>query len=338
MSKSKIVTTTGNTMLAVLALQLLPALAAAQAPSTGSGQAAYPVKAIRVAVGFPAGGPADTMARIIGKKMTELSGQLVIVENRPGANGFIAAEYVAKSAPDGYTQVFASGSMLSFTKYLYTKPLVDPDRDLALVTQAVSVPQIFVVHPSLPVKSMKDLAQLATQRPNQLNISIIGVGGLIHLGVEMFKTSAGIQMTNVQYKGAAPAIVDLIGGHVEAALFDVPAVMAYLPSGKMRALAVTSAARLKQLPQVPTTTEAGYLNVQSDSWYGNAVPVASSPDLIQRMNKLWVASVRAPETRELLYAIGVGAVGSNVEEFNAFRASEARKWGDLVRKMNLKLE
>ena len=295
-------------LLAGLVWQLFSAQAGAQTPSTSSGQVAYPAKAIRVAVGFPAGGPADTMTRIIGKKMTELSGQLVIVENRPGANGFIAGDYVAKSAPDGYTQLFASGSMLSFTKYLYTKPLVDPDRDLALITQAVSVPQIFVVHPSLPVKTMKDLAQLAAQRPDQLNISIIGVGGLIHLGVEMFKTSAGIKMTNVQYKGAAPAIVDVIGGHVEAALFDVPAVMAYLSSGKMRALAVTSVERLKQLPQVPTTTEAGYLSVRSDSWYGVAAPAGTPPGLIQRMNKLWVASIRAPETR------------------------------DLVRKMNLKLE
>jgi tripartite-type tricarboxylate transporter receptor subunit TctC len=336
MWQSKIVATTGRIILAALALELLSAPAAAQAPSASS--QAYPAKAIRVAVGFPAGGPADTMTRIIGKKMTDLSGQLVIVENRPGANGFIAADYVAKAAPDGYTQLFASGSMLSFTKYLYTKPLVDPDRDLALVTQAVSVPQIFVVHPSLPVKTMKDLAQLATQRPGQLNISIIGVGGLIHLGVEMFKNSAGIKMNNVLYKGAAPAIVDLVGGHVEAALFDVPAVMAYLPSGKVRALAVTSVERLKQLPQVPTTTEAGYLSVRSDSWYGVASPAGASPDLIQRMNKLWVASARAPETRDLLYGIGVGAVGSSVEDINTFRAAEARKWGDLVRKMNLKLE
>lgn len=241
----------------------------------------YPVKPIRVAVGFPAGGPADTMARIIGRKLTELSGQTVIVENRPGANGFLAGEYVARSAPDGYTQLFASGSMLSFTKYVYTKPLIDPDRELALVTQAVSVPQIFVAHPSLPVKTLKDLAQLAARRPGQLNFSIIGQGGLIHLGTELFKMSAGITMNNVQYKGAAPAIVDLIGGHIEA---------------------------------------------------------APPPDLLQRMNKLWIASVRAPETRDLLYGIGVGAVGSSIEDFNTFRAAEGRKWSELIRKINLKLE
>lgn len=298
----------------------------------------YPVKPIRVAVGFPAGGPADTMVRIIGRKMTELSGQSVIVENRPGANGFLSGEYVARAAPDGYTQLFASGSMLSFTKYMYTKPLIDPDRELALVTQAVSVPQIFVVHPSLPVKNLKELAHLAAKRPGQLNFSIIGQGGLIHLGTELFKMSAGITMNNVQYKGAAPAIVDLIGGHIEAALFDVPAVMGYLPSGKIRPLAVTSSERIKQLPNVPTTAESGYLSVRSDSWYGVAAPAGASQDLMQRMNKLWVASVRAQESRDLLYAIGVGAVGSTVEEFNTFRAAEARRWSELIRKINLKLE
>ena len=298
----------------------------------------YPSKAVRIVVGFPAGGPADAMARIISKKMSESAGQSFIIENRPGANGFLAGEFVGKSAPDGYTQWFSSGSTLSFAKYLYTKPPVDPDRDMALITQAVSVPQIFVVHPSLPVKNLQELAQFAARRPGQLNASVIGLGGLIHLGMELFKTSAGITMTNVQYKGAAPAIVDLVGGHVEVALFDVPAVMSYLPSGKMRALAVTSSERLKQLPQVPTTSESGFLSMRSDSWYGVAVPAATAPDLVQRLNKLWVASLRTTETRDLLYAIGVGAVGSSTEEFQTFRAAEGRKWGDLIRKMNLKLE
>ncbi len=312
---------------------------AAMQHAVGCAQAQnYPVKPMRVAVGFPAGGPADTMLRIIGRKMTELSGQSVIVENRPGANGFLSGEYVARSAPDGYTQLFASGSMLSFTKYMYSKPLIDPDRELALVTQAVSVPQIFVAHPSLPVKTLKDLAQLAARRPGQLNFSIIGQGGLIHLGTELFKMSAGISMNNVQYKGAAPAIVDLIGGHIEAALFDVPAVVGYLPSGKIRPLAVTSSERIKQLPLVPTTAESGYLSVRSDSWYAVAAPAAVPSELIQRMNKLWVAAVRAQETRDLLYAIGVGAVGSSVEDFTTFRAAEARKWSELIRKINLKLE
>jgi tripartite-type tricarboxylate transporter receptor subunit TctC len=287
---SHITVTRAGTLCAAMVLSFTCAQTAAQS---------YPSKTVRVVVGFPAGGPADTMARIISKKMSDQTAQSFIIENRAGANGFLAGESVAKSAPDGHTQWFSSGSTLSFTKFMYAKPLVDPDRELALVTQAVSVPQIFVVHPSLPVKNLRELQQFAKQRPGQLNASVIGLGGLIHLGMELFKMSAGITMTNVQYKGAAPALVDVVGGHVEVALFDVPAVMSYLPSGKMRALAVTSSERLKQL---------------------------------------WVASLRTPETRDLLYAIGVGAVGNSVEDFNAFRAAEARKWGDLIRKINLKLE
>lgn len=298
----------------------------------------YPTKPMRVVVGFPAGGPADAMARIIGKKMAELTAQTVIIENRPGANGFIAGEFVARSPPDGYASWFASGGSLSYVKLLYSKPLVDPERDLALVTQAVSVPQIFVVHPSLPAKSMRELAQLAAKRPGQLTVSVISRGGLVHLGVELYKLSAGIKMTDVQYKGGAPAVIDLMGGHIDVGLFDVPAVIMHIPTGKVRALAVTSGERVKQIAVVPTTAEAGYPDVRSDSWYGVAVPAAVKPDLVRRMNKLWVASLRAPDTQEQLLALGAAPVGSAVEEIQAFRAAEGKKWGDLVRKINLKLE
>jgi tripartite-type tricarboxylate transporter receptor subunit TctC len=316
-------------MLAACALQGLPSWTLAQA---------YPTKPIRVTVGFTAGGPADTMARVVAKKLTQLGGQSVIVDNRAGANSFLAGEAMVKSAPDGHTFWFAGASALSVARHLYGRLLVDPERDLALVTQVVSVPQIFVVHPSLPARSMRDLAQLAAKRPGQLNVSVISLGGLVHLGVELFKISAGVKMNNVQYKGGGPAIIDLVGGHIEVGLFDVPAAIGYLPSGKVRALAVTSGERVKQVPDVPTTTEAGYPNVRSDSWYGLAVPAATPPELLRRVNQLWVAAVRAPETSEALYALGVVPVGSSIEDFNAFRAAEGKKWGDLVRKINLKLE
>jgi len=298
----------------------------------------YPTKPIRVTVGFTAGGPADTMARVVAKKLTELGGQNVLVDNRAGANSFLAGEQVVKSPPDGHTCWFAGASALSVARHLYGKLLLDPERDLALVTQVVSVPQIFVVHPSLPVRSMRELAQLAAKRPGQLNISVISLGGLVHLGVELFKISADVKMNNVQYKGGGPAVIDLIGGHIEAGLFDVPAVIGHLPSGKLRALAVTSGERVKQVPDVPTTAEAGYPNVRSDSWYGIAVPAATPPDMLRRVNQLWVAAIRAPETSDALYALGVVPVGNSIEDFNAFRAAEAKKWGDLIRKINLKLE
>jgi tripartite-type tricarboxylate transporter receptor subunit TctC len=267
-----------------------------------------------------------------------VGGQQVLIENRPGANSFLAGEFVARSAPDGHVHWFSSGSTLSYTKQMYSKPLIDPDRDVAVVTQAVLVPQIFVVHPSLPVKTLRDVAQLGARRPGQLNVSVLGLGGNTHLGSELFRLAAGITWTNVQYKGAAPAIIDLMGGHIDMSLYDVPAVVGYLPSGKLRPLAVTSAARVKQLPEVPTTAEAGYPDVRSDSWYGIAVPAATPPELIARVNRLWSSSLRAPDTQSALFAIGAVPVGGTVEEIQALRTVEARKWGDLVRKFNLKFD
>ena len=311
--------------------------AALMASATLSAQD-YPAKPMRVAVGFAAGGPADAMARIIGKKMTDISGQSVIIDNRPGNNGFIAGDFVARSAPDGYTSWFSGGSALTFVKLMYSKPLLDPDRDLALVTHAVSVPQVFAVHPALPVKSMRDLALLAGRRPDQVRISVISLGGIVHLGVELFKRAANIKMINVQYKGGGPAAIDLIGGHIEAGLFDVPAVIGHLPTNKMRALAVTSGERVKQIPDVPTTSESGYPTVRSDSWYAVAVPMATPVDTIRRMNKLWVSALRAPDTHEQLSSLGTMPVGSSIEEVLTFRAAEAKRWGELIRQLNFKLE
>lgn len=298
----------------------------------------YPSKPMRVAVGFAAGGPADAMARIIGKKITDLTTQPVVIDNRPGNNGFIAGEFVARAAPDGYTSWFAGGSSLSFVKTMYTKPLIDPDRDHALVTHAVSVPQIFTVHPALPVKTMREFAQLAAKRPDQIRISVISLGGIVHLGVELFKREANVKMINVQYKGGGPAAIDLIGGHIEAGLFDVPAVITHLPTGKLRALAVTSGERVKQIPDVPTTAEAGYPTVRSDSWYALAVPAATPADTIRRMNKLWMTALRAPDTQEQLSNLAAIPVGSTIEDIQSFRAAEAKRWGELIRKINFKLE
>jgi len=320
------------------AVAMLLAALATQGTSLEVLAQTYPIKPIRITVGFTAGGPADTMARVVAKKMTELGGQSVLVDNRAGANSFLAGEAVVKSPPDGHTCWFAGASALSVARHLYGRLLVDPERDLALVTQVVSVPQIFVVHPSLPARSMRELAQLAAKRPGQLNISVISLGGLVHLGVELFKLSAGVKMNNVQYKGGGPAMIDLVGGHIEAGLFDVPAAIGHLPSGKVRALAVTSGERVKQVADVPTTAEAGYPSVRSDSWYGIAVPVATPPEVLRRVNQLWVAAIRAPETSDALYALGVVPVGSSIEDFNKFRSEEGKKWGDLIRKLNLKLE
>lgn len=303
----------------------------------GSTSALYPTKLIRVLVGFPAGGPADAIARIIGQKMTEIGGHQVIIENRAGAASMLAGEFVARAAPDGHTLWFA-GSILSTAKFLYVKPLVDPERDIAPVTHAVSVVQIMVIHPSLPVVNMRELAQLAKSRPDQINASVLALGGTLHLAMELFKQAADVRLTNVGYKGAADALRDLVGGHVQVAFFDVPAVIGLLPSGRVRPLAVTGAQRVPQVPAVPTTTEAGFPTVRSEGWYAFVAPVATPADTISRAHQLVTAALRAPDTRERLNNIAATPVGNTPDELRVFWRAESRKWGDLIKSIGLKPE
>jgi tripartite-type tricarboxylate transporter receptor subunit TctC len=299
---------------------------------------AYPTKLIRVLVGFPAGGPADAIARIIGQKMNDLGGQPVIIENRAGVAGLLAGEVVARSAPDGHTLWFSGATALATAKYLYAKLPVDPEREFAPITHAVSVVQIVVIHPSLPATNLRELAQFAKSRPGEINASILSLGGTLHLPLELFKREAGVRMTNVSYKGAADALRDLIGGHVQVAFFDVPAVIGLLNSGRVRALAVTSAQRVPQLPSVPTTTEAGFPTVRSEGWYSFVAPVATPVETINRAHQLITAALRAPETRERLNNIAALPVGNTPEAFRVFLRAETLKWGELIKAIGLKPE
>jgi tripartite-type tricarboxylate transporter receptor subunit TctC len=308
----------------------------AQTGAASAGQP-YPTKLIRVLVGFPAGGPADAIARIIGQKMSELGGQPVVIENRAGTASMLAGEFVTRAAPDGHTLWFA-GSILSTAKFLYVKPLVDPERDIAPVTHAVSVVQIMVIHPSLPATNLRELAQLAKSRPDQINASVLALGGTLHLAMELFKRAADVRMTNVGYKGAADALRDLIGGHVQVAFFDVPAVIGLLPSGRVRPLAVTGAQRVPQVPAVPTTTEAGFPTVRSEGWYAFVAPVATPAETISRAHQLVTAALRASDTRERLHNIAATPVGNTPEELRVFWRAESRKWGDLIKSIGLKPE
>jgi tripartite-type tricarboxylate transporter receptor subunit TctC len=323
--------------IAVLCVCLLHAPAVlAQAGSTSAGQP-YPTKLVRVLVGFPAGGPADAIARIIGQKMSELGGHQVIIENRAGAASMLAGEFVARAAPDGHTLWFA-GSILSTAKFLYVKPLFDPEREIAPVTHAVSVVQIMVIHPSLPATNLRELAQLAKNRPDQIMASILALGGNLHLAMELFKRAADVRMTNVGYKGAADALRDLIGGHVQVAFFDVPAVIGLLPSGRVRPLAVTGAQRVPQLPAVPTTTEAGFPSVRSEGWYAFVAPAATPVETISRAHQLVTTALRAPDTRERLNTIAATPVGSTPDELRVFWRAESRRWGELIKTIGLKQE
>jgi len=298
----------------------------------------FPVKPLRFVNGFPAGGPADFISRTIAQKLTELGGQNVIVENRVGAGGMIAAEHVARAPADGYVVYLASSGVLAFHKHLYAKTLVDPFKDLAPITQAVAVPEILAVHPSLPAKSVPELVALAKTRPGKINYASAGAGGMPHLVAESFNIAAGIRTVHVPYKGAAPAVNDLLGGQVEMTFLDIPILLPHIRAGKMRPLAIATQQRSPLLPDLTTMTEAGYPAVRADNWYGVVVGAATPKPLVMRLSDLLVRSIQAPETRERLRSLGVESRGNSPEEFLKFWRAEYERWGTLIRTLGIKLE
>ncbi len=311
-----------------------PALA--QAPG---GAANFPTKPIRMVVGFPAGGPADFFARSIAQKMTEVIGQQVIVENRAGVSGMIAAEYVARTMPaDGYVVYFAGTGVLVFAPNLYAKLPIDISRELAPLTLAVTVPEMLVVHPSLPVKTTKELVALAKARPDQIAYGSTGNGGMPHLAVESLRAAAGIQLVHVPYKGAAPAVIDLLGGHVSLTILDVPVLLPHVKSGKLRPLAVATAKRQATLPQVPTMTEAGYPSVRADNWYGVVIASATPKDISARLHAALAKSLDAPETKERLLSQGAETRVTTPEQFAAFIRQETATWGKIIKAAGVTLD
>lgn len=298
----------------------------------------YPSKPIRFVNGFPAGGPADFFSRTIGHKLAELGGQPVLVENRAGAGGMIAAENVARAAADGHSLYLANAGVLAFHQHLYAKVPVDTLKEFAPVTLAVGVPELLVVHPSLPVKTVKELVALAKTRSGKLNYASAGAGGMPHLAAESFNMAAGIKMIHVPYKGAAPAVTDLLGGQVELTFLDIPVLLPHIRAGKLRALAIATDKRSAVLPELMTMAEAGYPQVQADNWYGVVVPAATPKPLVMRMNELLVKSIQAPETKEKLSSLGAIPIGGSAEDFNKFWRAEADRWGKIIRTVGVKLD
>jgi tripartite-type tricarboxylate transporter receptor subunit TctC len=301
-------------------------------------QAAYPARAIRLVNGFPAGGPADFFSRTIGHKFSELAGQSVVVENRAGAGGMIAAENVAKAPADGYSIYLASASVLAFHQHLYKKRPIDPAKDFAPVTLAVAVPEILVAHPSVPARTIQELVTLAKSRPGKLTYGSTGPGGMPHLATESFLIAAGIKVLHVPYKGAAPAVTDLLGGQVDLTFLDIPVLLPHIRAGKFRALAIATSKRSAVLPDLMTMAEAGYPQVRADNWYGIVAPAATPQPVIGRMNELLVKSIQAPETRSKLASLGANGIGSSAEEFRAFWRSESEHWGKLIRTVGITLD
>ena len=307
-------------------LALLLVLFAGAAAAQGS----YPSKPIRLVVGYPPGGATDIVARILANKLQESLGQTVIVENKPGATSNIASELVVKSAPDGYTLLV--GSIASATNMVVYKNLAfDTLRDLAPVTQLMSAPSVLAVHPSFPAKNLQELIALAKRNPGKYAFASTGSGSSPHLAGELLKLRAGIDLIHVPYKGAAPALSDLLGGQVQMAFQTALSAVPHLQSGQLRAIAVAAGKRLTQLPNTPTMAEAGLPDLEVSSWNGLFAPAKTPPEIIARLHKEAVKALAAPDVREKLNAQGAEAVGSTPEEFRAYISAEIDKWGKVVR-------
>jgi tripartite-type tricarboxylate transporter receptor subunit TctC len=296
----------------------------------------YPSKPVRMIVPFPAGGPADIFGRGLAQGMSTELGQPVIVENIGGVGGVLGVDRAAKSPPDGYTVGFNSGSTLSIAPYSFTKLPYDVKKDLALITLVVRVPEVLAVHPSLPVSSLGELVAYARKNPGKVNFGSAGGGSITHLAGELLKAEAKIDLVHVPYKGAAPAVNDLLGGQVQMGIFDVPVLLGHIRSGKLKALAVTSASRAPTLPEVPTTAEASLPNVTSDNWYGLVVPAATPADVQKRLNAAAVAALKSPAVTEQYAKVGGLASPGTPQEYAAFLEREQAKWSKVVSAIGFK--
>jgi tripartite-type tricarboxylate transporter receptor subunit TctC len=307
---------------------LLAAIAVANVHAQAPG-ANYPAKQIRVIVPFPAGGPTDAIARAIGQKLSETWGQPVIVDNRPGAGGNIGTELAAKSPADGYT-LFIGTVANAINQSLFAKLPFDFVRDFAPVTQNYVTGLILAVHPSLPAHSVKELIVLAKAHPGQLSYSSSGVGGTPHLAGELFNSMAGVTMVHVPYKGSAPAMADLLGGHIQLTFDNMLTVLPQVKAGKLRGLAVTMTTRSPLTPELPTVAEAGLKGFEVKSWNGVVVPTGTPKEIIARLNGEIVRILRQPDLREKFLVQGVELVPTTPEEFGAFIKQDIAKWAKVI--------
>jgi tripartite-type tricarboxylate transporter receptor subunit TctC len=312
---------------AMLASLLVP-LAAAQ-------QAAYPSKTIRMIASQAPGGGIDTLCRIVAPKLSDTIGQTVIVDNRPGANGSLAAEITAKSPPDGHTLMLGAVGNLSTNVLFYKKLGYDPQRDLAPVTSAVLSVNVLVVHPSVPARSVKELVALARKRPNELAYGTSGTGGAGHLAGALFRQLTKTGLLHVPYKGGGPAMIDLVAGQTQLGFASQPSSAAFIKEGRLRALAVTSAHRSKLFPQLPTIAEAGVPGYESHAWYGFVVPAKTPQPVVSRLNQELTRILHAPDVIQALLTQGLEVWTMSPDAFGAYIRSEAEKWTRVIKEAGI---
>ena len=298
----------------------------------------YPAKPIRLVVPFPPGGPADSLARVVGEKIGASMGKPIVVDNRPGAGGNIGMEVGAKAAPDGYTLVLAPAGNLTVNPSLYHSVPYDVGRDFAPVTVLATVPNILVVHPSVPAKTVTELVHYAKAHPGELNFSSPGNGSGAHLAGELFKSLAAIDIAHIPFNGIAPAVTAVVGGQVQLMFAGAPSVLQHVKSGRLNALGVASLKRIAAAPDLPTLSESGFPGFDVTSWYGIVAPAGTPNDVITRLHNEMTKALNEPDVREKLAGLGAEPVGNTPAEFAAMIKSETAKWSRIVKDAKITAE
>jgi tripartite-type tricarboxylate transporter receptor subunit TctC len=325
----------GNALAWVGAAALTWAVGAAPAQAAES----YPTKPIRMVVGFAAGGANDLVARTAANKASASLGRQIVIENRPGAGGNVATEYVARAAPDGYTMLLGSVSSLGMGPALYKSVPYDPVKDFAPITQGVTVPALLAVHPSLRVRSMKEFVALARRQPGKIDVACPGFGSIAHLSGELFKRTADVDFVLIPYKGGAPALSDVLGGQVSAMMSVISTAAPHVQSGRLIGLAVSSSKRSAALPDVPTIAESGYPGYAADGWLGFLFPAGTPQDIVSRMHKELTAAMESAEVRSTLEKVGMTIdTSASPEAFHDVIRKDVVKWKKVVQQAQIELK
>ncbi len=313
------------------------ALLASASPGCVLAQSAYPAKPVRIVVPVTAGGPTDILARSVGQRLTEYWNQQVVIDNRAGGGSNIGIEAVAKAPADGYTVLIAPPAF-TVNVSLYPKLGYDPLKDFVPISLMTTYPLLLVAHPSVPARTPKELVAIAKANPGRLNFASAGNGTTTHLAAEWFKSVADVRMTHIPYKGAAPAITDLMGGHADLAFTSPPAVLQQIQQGRIKALAMTTPARYHLLPNVPTFVESGFPGFVVMGWYGMVAPNGTPREAVNRLHGDVVKALATPEVKERLVALGLDPVGSTPEQFGAWIRDEISRWSKVVKASGAKAD
>ncbi len=318
----------------IRALSAAVILAAFGAPAAHA--QTYPDRPIRLIAPFPAGGLADVLARAVGDEMSKTLGQPVIVENRAGAGGNTGANEVARAAPDGYTLLMSSAGILTANPFLYANMPFDDQKAFIPVSNVAEMSMLVVVNPKVQAQNLKELVALAKAQPNKLNFGSPGIGTTGHLGLAMLMHAAQVQITHVPYKGAAPAVTDLIAGQIDGVVDNPPTVIGHIQGGRLRPLAVTAKERMAQLPNVPTAAEQGVKDYEAASWFGIVAPAGTPAPVVARLHKAIATAVKTPAMQERFTKVGARLVGDAPEAFAARIRSERQRWGEVIKGAGIK--